>query len=304
PEPGTAEADAPAGSRTETPAAAGTGTRTAPAAQETETPAEAPAAPAPQAAADGAQAEPAPPEADAPGPAATRATAADDAAAKPALPLARLKARVPEGARDNVTEAYKAAGAALRKRGLTGARADVYLVLDRSGSMRPYYKDGSAQHLAEQALGLAAHLDGTATVRVVFFSTDVDGTGELTPEDVEGRIDELHDSLGRMGRTFYDRAIAEVLAQHQKTGPERPALVLFQTDGAPEARTAATRALADAADRPVFWQFVAFGEEDNKAFDYLRRLRADNAGFFHAGPAPRDIPHTRFYREILASWNA
>lgn len=242
---------------------------------------------------------PATAEADTPEP---QAADADAAPGKPALPLARLKARVPAGARGNVVEAYKAAGAALRKRGLSGVRAQVYLVLDRSGSMRPYYKDGSAQHLAEQALALAAHLDETATVRVVFFSTDVDGTGDLTPDNVEGRIDELHNSLGRMGRTFYDRAIAEVLARHEKDDPRRPALVLFQTDGAPEARTAATTALADAADRPVFWQFVAFGEEDGKAFDYLRRLSADNAAFFHAGPAPRDIPHPRFYREVLASW--
>ena len=30
---------------------------------------------------------------------------------------------------------------------------------------------------------------------------------------------------------------------------------------------------------------------------------AVNAGFFHAGPSPRDVPHATFYREVLATWS-
>jgi hypothetical protein len=225
------------------------------------------------------------------------ATESHGAPATTATPLSQVKADAPY-----LVEAYKAAGAVLKKQGLVGARAAVYLVVDRSGSMRGYFKDGSVQRLAEQTVALAAHLDEDATVTAVFFSTDIDGTAELRPAGLEGRIDEINAGLGRLGRTNYHRAVEEVLAHHEKTDPTRPAFVVFQTDGAPESKTAATQALAEAADRPIHWQFVAWGEEDNKAFDYLRKLTAPRTGHFLAGATPSETAHSAFYRGLLADW--
>ncbi|MGW1510526.1 VWA domain-containing protein [Streptomyces sp. NPDC002394] len=260
-----------------------------PEAQADEAPADTP--PAPEAPADEAPVD------EAPADEAPADDQADQVALTPALSLSSLKAAAP-----HLADAYKAAGAQLKKQGLTGARAAVYLVVDRSGSMRGYFKDGSVQRLAEQVTALAAHLDEEATVTTVFFSTDIDGTVDLTPAELTPtRVDEINGTLGRLGRTNYHRAVEEVLAHHEKNDPARPALVVFQTDGAPESKTAATQALAEAADRPLHWRFVVWGEEDNKAFDFLRKLDGTpRTATYFAGVTPVETAHTAFYRGLLA----
>ncbi|MCG0286894.1 VWA domain-containing protein [Streptomyces sp. PSAA01] len=218
----------------------------------------------------------------------------------PAISLEKVAAQAP-----GLVSLYKTAAVSLTKHGAAGQRAAVYLVLDRSGSMRPYYRDGSVQHLAEQTLALAANLDDDGIVPVVFFSTEIDGTAEISLDAYQDRINPLHDSMGHMGRTNYHVAMQAVIDHYQSSGADDPAFVVFQTDGSPTSKAAAEHVLCTAAKLPIFWQFIGFGDDE---FRFLHRLDdlpvpnrriVDNAGFFATGPTPKGLSDAALYDQLL-----
>ncbi|MDQ0842112.1 VWA domain-containing protein [Streptomyces sp. V1I6] len=220
--------------------------------------------------------------------------------------LQKLEQRAPA-----LVSLYKTAGVSLQKHGMHGQRAAVYLVVDYSGSMKDYYKDGSVQALADRVLGLSAHLDDDGTVPVVFFSTDVDAVTDIALENHHGRIDEIVAGLGHMGKTSYHLAMDAVIDHYMDSGSTDPALVVFQTDGGPINKLAAERYLCKAAKLPLFWQFVGFGNKRSSQFDFLRKLDelavpakrpVDNAGFFHAGLDPRQVPDAELYDRLVAEF--
>ncbi|MFI5682659.1 vWA domain-containing protein [Streptomyces sp. NPDC051636] len=206
---------------------------------------------------------------------------------------------------------YKSAGVSLTRHGLDGLRAAVYLVVDYSGSMKPYYDDGSVQALADRVLGLSAHLHDDGRVPVVFFSTDVDAVTDISLAEHQGRVERIAAGLGHMGRTSYHLAMDAVIDHYLDSGSRHPALVVFQTDGGPINKLAAERYLCKAAKLPLFWQFIGFGEPGGKQFQFLRRLdelavpqkrAVDNAGFFHAGTDPRTVPDTELYDRLVGEF--
>ncbi|MFJ5722676.1 vWA domain-containing protein [Streptomyces sp. NPDC093149] len=228
------------------------------------------------------------------------------AATGPAISLRKIEETAPA-----LVDLYKSASVSLTKSGMSGERAAVYLVLDHSGSMREYYKDGSVQALADRVLGLSAHLDDDGRVPVVFFSTDIDAVTDVALDNHHGRIDAIVAGLGHMGKTSYHLAMDAVIDHYLDSGSTAPALVVFQTDGGPVSKHAAERYLCKAAKLPLFWQFIGFGNKRSTQFDFLRRLDdlavpakrpVDNAGFFHAGSDPRRVPDAELYDRLVAEF--
>ncbi|MER0476956.1 VWA domain-containing protein [Streptomyces sp. Edi2] len=208
--------------------------------------------------------------------------------------------------RTSVIGLTKKAEVSLRKHELSGQRAAVYLVLDRSGSMRKHYANGSVQYLAEQVLGLARGLDDDGNVPVVFFSTGVDGTTEVHLGNYAGRIQDVHQELGSMGRTHYAKAIAHVVKHHLASEAHAqgiPALVVFQTDGGPTNRDAAEAALRAASVYPLFWNFVGYGMKIDflVKLDELGHRAVDNASHFHAAD-PHNVADEDLYDSLTGEF--
>lgn len=209
---------------------------------------------------------------------------------------------------------YQKAGFNVSKHGLEDESLAVYLVLDRSLSMKRHYQDGAVQYFAERILGLAAHFDDDGKVPVAFFASGLDGMDELDLEDYEGKIDKAHQKLGRMTGTNYAVAMDAVVQHYTTTGKNVPALVVFQTDGSPQNRKLAARTLCKYAPLPIFWKFVGFGEDrvydydDDEGLGFLQKLDdipvpkyrpIDNADFFAVGRDPRSMRDSELYNRLL-----
>lgn len=199
----------------------------------------------------------------------------------------------------------KTAAVSLQKNGLDKQRAAVQLVLDHSGSMRPYYANGSVQRLAEQALGLSANLDDDGNVPLIYFGSRVEQYDDARLDNYQGIIDRTHQRV-HWGSTDYVAGMRAAVDEYREARTADPALVIFQTDGEPNDRRAAERALREASSLPIFWAFVGFGGRVSflEKLDDLHGRKVDNASFFHAAN-PHAVTDAELYDGItgeFAGW--
>jgi Ca-activated chloride channel family protein len=132
---------------------------------------------------------------------------------------------------------------------------DVLLVIDRSGSM-----DGEKMKQAKQAaIYVLRHLNSEDRFNVLAFSSNLDTyASALREADEAAEAVPWVEALSARGSTDINRALLEAAAQ---LDAERPALVLFLTDGLPTEGVTEREAILDnmARSAPTSLRLFSFG---------------------------------------------
>lgn len=216
----------------------------------------------------------------------------------------------------------KEAQVQLAKENLVGTKAKVALVLDHSGSMGHVYRSGAMQRLAEKVLAVANGLDDDGDIEFFVFDSNAAYLGEIGLDNYQGAID--NKIKGRhMGTTAYDKAFYTVRDHYNFTNTAKkglfgfgkkddsitstdiPVFAIFLTDGAPDSKPAAARALAEVSKTPIFWKFLSIGSAN---FSFLEKLDdmegrfIDNANYQHLGNDVDNINSTELFSKILVEY--
>ncbi|MGN4051116.1 VWA domain-containing protein [Pseudomonas sp. SM4] len=202
----------------------------------------------------------------------------------------------------------KKAQISLEKANLTQTKARVVLVLDASGSMNHQYAKGRVQEVVDRLLPLAVSFDEDGELDCWAFGAKPLRLSPVTLSNHKGFIDS--DSRGwrnwELGSRINDepKVIEKVLEQFHLSDDGTPMYVLFISDGGVSESRKITRLMVDAANLPIFWQFVGLG---GKGYGILEKLDTlpgrvvDNCGFFALDDL-HDISEEQLYDLLMAEF--
>ena len=202
-----------------------------------------------------------------------------------------------------MVELRKEAAEVVTAKNLYGVKARVILCIDRSGSMDSLYYNGQVQLAAERCAAIAAQFDGDGTIEVFAFHTRGFNVGGMKADAPDGFVQrEIANRISAGGTSYAPvmRMIVDAVkpasggffsGMFGSKAPAVPTYVIFITDGDNDDHAETERLIREAANLPIFWQFVGIG---NAPFTFLRRLDdlsgrvVDNADFFVFNGNPPD----------------
>jgi hypothetical protein len=175
-------------------------------------------------------------------------TVRQDPAGAPAVDLNQLTAH------PGLKAAAETVGVSLRKRGLSGMRGRVVVVIDHSGSMYGDYANGTVQALLTRTLGFGCQIDTDGTVEVIPFDSRVWPTQRVDTGSYPNAARGIW-RPSEMGSTNLAAALKTVRDLADKT--DEPIVCVVITDGEPDSCTDTTDVVCDLARYPVFLKLLA-----------------------------------------------
>lgn len=155
----------------------------------------------------------------------------------------------------DLTKRYQKAGFALSKFGMEGARANVVMLLDFSGSMYGDYENGTVQKIVERALAFAANIDDDGEMPIIPFDDKVHKTLNVDLNNFSGIINrELFDGRN-MGGTQMAKPLKIVRELAKQTND--PIYLIVVGDGSPWDAAETKQLVIELANYPVFIKFLS-----------------------------------------------
>ncbi|MGQ4647293.1 VWA domain-containing protein [Lyngbya aestuarii] len=204
----------------------------------------------------------------------------------------------------------------LKKKDINNVVAKVALVLDISGSMLHQYTSGAVQAFVERIVPVASRLDDDKTLDVWFFGSRFKRTQSVREANVDGYIKQ---QCGESKRSFLilkapdlmkelgfgnnePLVIRDVIKKYTQEKPSNlPTFIVFLSDGGVTNEQEIKQAVFDAAQYPIFWQFVGLAGSNYGILERLDTVGGrlvDNADFFNIDDLSK-ITDEQLYERLL-----
>ena len=230
----------------------------------------------------------------------------------PAAPVSlekKVEAKAP-----HLVSLAKSASISLEKKRLTGVKAQVVLVLDRSGSMNHQYRKGDVQRVVDKIIPLAVHFDDDGALDCWAFANACLNLPPVTLDNVNGYVDQAAGGWQKWPGGGNDEPVVIRAILDRYRSAILPVYVIFISDGGVGKNREIKSLVTEAANYPIFWQFVGIGGSNYGALqklDEMRGRRVDNANFFSLDDINR-ISDDQLYDRLLnefpswlhAAWQA
>lgn len=207
----------------------------------------------------------------------------DQAAEPAAVQKVSLEKKIAATA-PKLVDLAKKATISLEKRKLNHIVARVGLILDASGSMRRQYSEGKVQEVINRILPLAVHFDDDGELDIWAFSSRSLALPAANLQNYENYVTSIKGGWKEWNMMSFNNepeVISAALSHYQST--DLPVLIIFISDGGVDQDKKIKSLLVEAANRPIFWQFVGIGGRNYGILEKLDTMSGrlvDNCGFF------------------------